>query len=312
MRGVLTVTLNPAVDASASVGQVVPARKLRCENERRDAGGGGVNVARVGARLGADVVAAYTCGGVVGQLLDELVAAEGVPRAPFAVSGQTRESINIFERSTGREYRFIMPGPTLTQQEWRGFLARFDELLGQAALVVLSGSLPPGAPGDAYATMARAAKARSARVVLDASGAALKAGLDEGVFLIKPSLDELREFTGEVLRTQADRLRASRRLIEARAAEIVVLSLSGEGALLVTGEGAWRARPPPAQVMSTIGAGDSFVGAMVWAIGEDRDIRDAFRYGVAAGTAALLSPGTRLCLREDVLRLFHDVRLEPA
>jgi 6-phosphofructokinase 2 len=312
MRGVLTVTLNPAVDASASVEQLVPARKLRCENERRDAGGGGVNVARVGARLGADVVATYTCGGVVGQLLDELVAAEGVPRAPFAVSGQTRESINIFERSTGREYRFIMPGPTLTQQEWLGFLARFDELLGQAALVVLSGSLPPGAPGDAYATMARAAKARGARVVLDASGAALKAGLDEGVFLIKPSLDELREFTGEVLRTQADRLRASRRLIEARAAEIVVLSLSGEGALLVTGERAWRARPPPAQVMSTIGAGDSFVGAMVWAIGEDRDISDAFRYGVAAGTAALLSPGTRLCLREDVLRLFHDVRLEPA
>ena len=312
MRGVLTVTLNPAVDASASVERLAPARKLRCENERRDAGGGGINVARVGARLGAEVVAAYSSGGVVGQLLDELVAAEGVPRAPFPVSGQTRESINIFERSTGREYRFIMPGPTLTQQEWRAFVARFDKLLDQAALVVLSGSLPPGAPVDAYATMARAAKARGARVVLDASGAALKAGLEEGVFVVKPSLDELREFTGEVLRTQADRLRASRRLIEERAAEIVVLSLSGEGALLVTGEGAWRARPPPAQVVSTIGAGDSFVGAMVWAIGEGRDIRDAFRYGVAAGTAALLSPGTRLSRREDVLRLFHDVRLEPA
>ena len=100
--------------------------------------------------------------------------------------------------------------------------------------------------------------------------------------------------------------------VNRRAAEIVVLSLSGEGALLVTGEGAWRARPPPAQVVSTIGAGDSFVGAMVWAIGAGRDITDAFRYGVAAGTAALLSPGTKLSRREDVLRLFHDVRLEPA
>jgi 6-phosphofructokinase 2 len=160
--------------------------------------------------------------------------------------------------------------------------------------------------------MARTARAKGARVVLDASGAALRAGLGEGVFLVKPSIDELREFTGEALTAQADWLYASRKLIEEGAAEIVVLSLSAEGALLVTAEGAWRARPPAAKVVSTIGAGDSFVGAMVWAIGDGRDIREAFRYGVAAGTAALLSPGTELCRREDVLRLFNDVRLEPA
>lgn len=311
MSKVLTVTLNPAVDVSASVEQLIPARKLRCAGERRDAGGGGINVARVAHRMGADVMAAYLAGGVVGELLNELVAAEGVPHAMFEVAGQTRESVNIVERSTGREYRFIMPGPTIAEDEWRGFLSRFSELIRSTSMVVLSGGLPPGAPQDAYAVMARAAKAAGARVVLDASGPALRAGLDEGVFLIKPSIDELREYAGESMTTQADWKRVSRALIEVQAAEVVVLSLSAEGALLTTKEGAWRARSPAAEVVSTIGAGDSFVGAMVWAIDAGKDLKDAFRYGVAAGTATLLAPGTQLCRREDVMRLADEVELAP-
>jgi 6-phosphofructokinase 2 len=309
MGAILTITLNPAIDVSTSVDQLLPSVKLRCAPERRDAGGGGVNVARVAHRLGARVLAAHTSGGIVGKLLERLLAEENVPNLVLPVSGETREDITIFETATGREYRFILPGPNLSGEDWEKCLVRLRALEPSFDLVVLSGSLPPGAPANAYASIASAAKATGARVVVDASGKALSAALEEGVFLTKPNLEELRALVGAPLPDEQSWVEASRRLIEARSAEIVVLSLGSRGALLATKDEVWRAEPAPVEVVSSIGAGDSFVGAMIWALDAGLPLRECFRYGVAGGSAALLASGTQLCTRHDVERLLPRVVL---
>ena len=176
-------------------------------------------------------------------------------------------------------------------------------------MLVISGSLPRGVPDDFYARLVRLAKTWSKKVVLDTSGLALQAALTEGVYLIKPNLREFCELTGAPLDDEETWLPACRELITTGKAEIVALTLGHRGALLAGHDFAWRAPALPIKPVSTVGAGDCFVGAMVWALAGGADMKNAFRYGVAAGSAALLTPGTGLCTREDVERLYPAVRL---
>ena len=309
MSGVLTITLNPSIDLYTQVDKLAPARKLRCAAERRDPGGGGLNVARVMHRMGGDVLAAFPCGGLAGQMLDRLLRAEGLNRLALPARGDVRENVTVLETASNEEYRFILPGPHFGPEDWRQILSRIEALPEQWDWLVLSGSLPPGAPADAYAQLARLGRARGARIAVDASGAALRAALSERVGLVKPNLDELRELTGRPLKDLPSRVEAARQLARSGAAEIVLLSMGGEGALLATADGAWRAPAIAIDPVSTIGAGDSFVGAMLWALTADRSLEAAFRYAVAAGAAALLTPGTDLCMRQDVERLHARVEL---
>jgi 6-phosphofructokinase 2 len=312
MPQVLTLTLNPAVDVSTSTPLVEPAHKLRCAAPRIHPGGGGINVARVLARLGADVLALFPQGGVTGRMLRGLLDAEGVPCEGIAIAAETRESFAVHEDSSGREFRFVLPGPEMTAAELEACLLRLEALLPGTALVVASGSLPPGAPEDFYAVVARRLARHAVPLVLDTSGPALAAALRTGVHLIKPSLRELKELTGERLDDAAQRLAACRRLIERGAAHIVALSLGPEGAMLVSATEAWRARALEVPVASTIGAGDSFAGGLVWTLAAGGGLQQALRQAMATSAAALLAPGTALCEPADVARLLPRVAVEPA
>jgi 6-phosphofructokinase 2 len=310
MPDIVTVTLNPAIDVSTSVERIMPAHKLRCASERRDAGGGGVNVARVIRRLGGDVTAAYPAGGPIGALLERLVAAEGVRSCVAFIAGDTRESFTVCETASGREFRFVLPGPSLTEAEERAALEAFEAELDGARFLVASGSLWPGAQADVYARLAAAARRRNVRFVVDASGAALRQALEEGVWLAKPNLRELEELTGGALPDRAARVAACRELIDDGLAEIVALTLSEEGALVVARGETWAAAPLQVETKSSVGAGDSFLGGMLFALSKEASLDDALRYGAAAGAAALLTPGTELCRREDVERLLPQAKLE--
>jgi 6-phosphofructokinase 2 len=304
---IITFTMNPAVDLSSSVARVVPAQKLRCAIARRDPGGGGINVARVISRLGGEVTAIYPLGGATGLLLRRLVEDEGVRSITFPVVEETRLSFTVVEEDTGQEYKFLLPGPSLSTSEWQQGLAELTRHAEPSGLLVISGSLPPGAPADLYARAARAAKELGARIVLDSSGPPLAAALEKGVFLVKPNLREMRELTGRALEDEPSRLAACESLVRTGHAEAVALTLGDEGALLVTRQAALRAPALAIRPASTVGAGDSFLGAMVWALACGRGLEEAFRYGVAAGSAALISSGTELCRRDDVERLLPEV-----
>jgi 6-phosphofructokinase 2 len=310
MPEILTVTMNPAVDVSTSVDRIEPVRKLRCRAERREAGGGGINVARVVHRLGGDVLAAYLAGGVVGEQLKKLVARESVADLVIPISGETRESFTVTDETTKDEFRFVMPGPTLTDAEWRAALEVIEKVAEGERYLVVSGGLPGGAPADFHAHLGRLAKRTGARFVVDASGPQLKAALEAGVYLAKPNLRELQDIVAGDLGDRSGQVRACRDLIEAGKAEILALTLGSSGALLVTRNQAWFSEPLPVKVVGTVGAGDSFLGALLWSLSKSLGLDDALRNAVAAGSAALLTEGTQLASAEAIRRLAGLVRLQ--
>jgi len=313
MADIVTVTINPSIDVSTSIEQLVPIHKLRCTSARRDPGGGGINVARVVKRFGADVTAMYAMGGTLGQLLRHLLDQEGIPGLPVPISEETREDFTVFEEVSARRYRFILPGPRLSEREWRAYLDTFASHASReqgTRFVVASGSLPPGVPGDFYGRIARTTKQAGAKMIVDTSGPPLKAALEAGVYIVKPSLREFRELMVAPLESERDQVTACRSLIESGRAEMVALTLGDQGALLVARDQVLRAQAVPIKPVSVVGAGDSFLGAMICSLASGHSIEDAFRYGMAAGSAALLMPGTELCRREDAERLAGEVKVQ--
>ncbi len=315
MTDILTVTMNPALDVSTTTERVTDTHKLRCTAAKLHPGGGGINVARVVHRLGGDCLALYPAGGANGQRLQALLDQEQVRSRCIPIAGETRESFSVLENSSGRDFRFVLPGPALAPGEWESSLAYASEAFELDApprYLVASGSLPPGVPVDFYARLAKLARARRSLLVLDSSGPALAAALAEGVYLVKPSLRELRELTGRPLHTEAQWREAAQQIIRDGQAQIVALSLGEDGALVITADQALRASSVPVTVKSSIGAGDSFVGGLVWALSRNINLEQAFRYGMAAGAAALLTTGTALCQAADVERLHDEVIITSA
>lgn len=310
MIAVLTLTVNPSIDLGATTQKVMPTRKLRCADVQRDPGGGGVNVARVICHLGGDCLALYTAGGSPGDLLRRLLEAEQVKGEAIPIAGDTREDFTVLEAASGEQYRFVLPGPTLDTAETDRLCQRLEDLLRrhQPRYVVASGSLPPGAPDDLYRTLGALVHAQGARYVVDSSGPALAAAVEGGgLFLIKPSLRELRELSRCSTADDSHWREAALDLVRRGRVAHVALTLGDAGAALVNADGVFRATAPAVQVASTIGAGDSFLGGMVWRLAEGDDPLTAFRFGVAAGTAAVMNAGTAHCRREDVEALYPRV-----
>jgi len=317
---IVTLTMNPAIDTSVSVENIVRDHKMRCLKTRRDPGGGGINVARTLKRFGAEPLAIFPMGGASGLMLEHLVAAEGVRHQSFVIEHDCRANFSATEIKSNSQYRFVLPGPTLNEEEWSAGLG----LMTQAAssgYAVASGSLPRGVPDDFYARVARNLTVLGgAKLVLDTSGQPLKSALETGVYLVKPSLSEFSKLLGvdfdekpldEIL---PPCLEAARKLVADRGAEIVALTMGAYGALLVTHEVALLAKPPPVTVRGTVGAGDSFLGLLILSIARQMSLPDAFRQAVAAGSAALLSPGTGLpgtglCAPDDVAQLASQVEI---
>jgi 6-phosphofructokinase 2 len=306
---IVTLTINPAIDIFVNVGRVEATRKLRCSPPKRDPGGGGINVARVAHRLGGDVTAIYPIGGQIGKLLQRLVEREDIASLVTPSHVETRENFTAYEETTGEQYRFVLPGSPLHRAEWQACLDRLGSLASTPKFVVASGSVPPGVPDDFFARVVRHAKALGAKTVIDTSGAALRAVLDEGVTLIKPNLIELMEFADAPLDRDEDRIAACRKLAADGRAEIIAVTLGEHGALLVTADRAWRALPLAIDTVSTVGAGDSFLGGLVAALAGGKPLEEAFRVAAAAASAAVLTPGTGLCQPGDVKRLLPKVRI---
>ncbi len=310
MAEIVTLTPNPAIDLATSVDRIVPVRKLRCAPPRRDPGGGGVNVARVVKRFGGDVEALLPIGGFTGQLLRRLMNEEGIVSRVIETEEETREDFSVSERETGQQYRFVLPGLPLQRTEWRRCLEALAATKPAPKFVVGSGSLPPGVPDDFYAQAAAIAHKLGAKFFLDTSGAPLAAALEHGVYLIKPNLREMRDLVGVELLDQNDWINAAREHIACGKVEVAALSLGHLGGLLVTRNQALRAHALPIKPASSVGAGDSFLGALIFSLAEGNCLTEAFRLAMAAGASALINPGTELCRPQDAYRLYADVRVE--
>ena len=306
MTDILTVTLNPALDVLTSIDKVSDTHKMRCGPTLKHPGGGGVNVARVLHRLGANCVAAYLAGGVTGERHHKLMSAEKVRCHVIPIAEETRESFSVHETSSGNDFRFVLPGPHVSAAEYEACFDYVAQHLPKQFLVI-SGGLAPGVPDNFYARLAALAKQHGVRVVLDTNGPALVEALKVGVYLFKPSLRELRDLTGQDLPDEEAQVAAAQQLIQSGQAEIVAVSLGEAGAMVVSADQVWQARALTVDVQTTIGAGDSFVAGMVWSLGRGDSLVKAFQYGMAAGAAALLAPGTSLSQASDIHHLVTNV-----
>lgn len=306
---IATLTMNPTIDVALQVDRVVATHKLRGTDELHAPGGGGICVARVFVRLGGNARCYYLSGGPMGVALDGLIDLHRLVRTKIPIQGETRLCTSVFERETGQEYRFLAAGPTVAEPEWQACLDALAEV--QCDYLVASGSLPKGVPTDFFARVGAIARKRGIRFVLDSSGPALAQGLaGGGVFLVKPSLGELRALTGDALATDEAVAAAAAAIIGRGEAQEVAVTMGRDGALLANASGTLRLPAIPVQTASAVGAGDSFLAAMLHALAAGWNPQEAFRFGMAGGAAAVLTPGSGLALAADIKRLYDAMGAE--
>lgn len=304
---ILTLTMNPTIDISSSVANVAANRKLRCKPPRYDPGGGGINVSRAIQHLGGDSTAIFPSGDPTGKVLQNMLQHEGITQEPIPIQQSTRENVSITESSSDQQYRFVMPGPELSEEEWQRCLQTLEDI-EHPEFIVASGSLPPGVPRNFYARVAKLAKQRDIKCIVDTKGEALKHAVEEGVYCIKPNVRELSSLAGEQIQDEEQQASIAKRLIEQHQVEFVVVSLGSAGALLVTREMHERINAPIVDIKSKVGAGDSMVAGLVYSLVQGTSIREAAMFGIAAGTAAVKTAGSELCHKADVEQLYKSIR----
>ena len=300
---IITVTVNPSLDKSTQFTGLVPEQKIRCTAPRYDAGGGGINVSKAISRLGGESLCVFTSGGSTGIMLEELVRQEGIELKAIPTQNWTRENLVALDTNTNAQYRFCFPGALITKIEKDKIIQTIQEL--KPKYLVLSGSLNEGLPTDFYKSVADLAKLSGSKIIVDTSGEALQKVLETGVYLVKPNVGELAKLIG-VARLEMEEVEAAARtLIEKGSVEIVVVSLGSHGAVLVTNDQTEFVPAPNVVKKSTVGAGDSMVGGMVWALSQNKSLKEVVQWGVACGSAATMNEGTQLFKLEDAKRLFE-------
>lgn len=306
MSSILTVTLNPCIDKSSSVGRLVPESKLRCSEVVHEAGGGGINVSKALKKLSMESVALFPAGGHNGNMLRDLLAGDGIDFRSVDTAVETRENWIVLENETNNQFRFTFPGKAVEEKTIRALI---DEIRAFAPqYVIASGSLPPGLPDHFYGLIIKTARSVGARCIVDTSGNALQAMENKGAYLIKPNRNELTRMLNRDHLEEDEIDDAARQVVENGYAEIVVVSLGSKGAWLVSADEKYYVDAPHVEKRSTVGAGDSMVAGIVYALHKDATLKEALRFGVACGSAATMNDGTQLFQEQDVRQLLLQMK----
>lgn len=306
---IVTLTLSPTIDKSSSVEKLIAEQKLKCAVPKIEPGGGGINVSRGLKRLGKDSLAIFPCGGYDGELFKELLTKENIVHQSIETKSTTRENFIVVDKSTNSQYRFGMPTEEIFPDEEEQILKALESLLPIPEYIIASGSMPPGIGLDFFARVAQFSKKAGLRFIVDTSGEALEQAINEGVFLLKPNLNELSQLVGAKSLDTKEIVNAARKLISDGKCEIVVVSMGAEGAYLVTNELSDHVKAPHVKKLSTVGAGDSMVAGMVFALSNGKSLPEVVRMGVACGSAATMNPGTELFKKVDAEELFRKLNL---
>lgn len=306
-----TLTANPSVDIFLELPRLFEEDIVRVASTRRDAGGKGINVARVFRVLGGESRAACLLGGNAGQWIARRLEEEGIPVSSVPAGGETRTIYNILETQTGRLFRVNEKGPE-TGPETLDRLARLVVSLAVPGnpFFALSGSAPPGTPGSYYGSIVRRLREKGARVALDCDGPLMAEGLSARPDIIKPNLFELGRLCGRKIGSIEEAGRAARRIVASGQAGMVIVSLGREGALLAGHEGSFLARAPSVEPVSTVGAGDALLAGFLYELSRGRNAARALLTGVAAGTAAVTRPGTCAPSRDEIMAAREKTILE--
>lgn len=302
---IITVTLNPCIDKSSRVPRLKPESKLRCTEVVNEPGGGGINVSKALRKLETGSVALFPAGGHNGNMLCSLLKEEGIIFHAVDTKVETRENWIVLEEETNHQYRFTFPGRAVEEETIKKLI---DQIRSFApTFVVASGSLPPGLPAYFYGLIVKNAAAVGARCIVDTSGPALQALKGKHAYMIKPNIGELCKMLNIERLENNEVDDAAQQAIFDGFAEVIVVSMGPAGAWLVTKDEKHFVEAPPVQKRSTVGAGDSMVAGITFALQKHMNFEEALRMGVACGSAATMNEGTQLFHKEDVFRLYESM-----
>ncbi len=307
---IITLTMNPTIDTSTKIEHVTPDKKLRCERPTHEPGGGGINVSRAIKKLGGNSLSIYPAGGTNGTQLNKLLKDDEIKILPIDIEDTTRENFAIDETTSDKNYRFVMPGPRLKENEWKKIINEIHNRKNETDFLVASGSLPEGVPRAFYAELADCCNRDEIKMIIDTSGDSLKHAVGKGVYLIKPNMRELNDLLGEGIKDETILAEKVQELLKKSGTEYFVLSLGSGGAMLISKDSYTHFRTPTVQIKSKVGAGDSMVGGIVLKLSEGNKIEDAVKYGIAAGASAVSTPGSQLCTKEYTEELYQKISSE--
>jgi 6-phosphofructokinase 2 len=306
---IATVTLNPSLDKTATVEELVVDEANRWTSLRRDPGGKGINVSRVIHELGGETIAYGFIGGFDGEALKHLLRQQGVPFDFTPIKGEIRSNFIITDLKTRRQTRIDAPGPHISRDELRKFIDKITRIKTKPDFLILAGSVPPGVPADIYRQLIETAKESGIKTVLDSDNKWLKEGIKAKPNVIKPNVHEAEELLEIQLRDEAAIIDVVKALVS-KGIEVATISRGKDGLIVATKEKVLKVTSPQVEVRSTVGAGDSAIAGLVLKLSQGQGIEEASQWAAAAGTAATLTPGTELCRREDVERLLPQVKVE--
>ena len=305
----LTVTLNSSIDKLYLMPSVTPETVMRVHEVHNTAGGKGLNVSRVAAKLGEPVIAMGFTGGWNGKYLESLIREPNIRPSFTHVDAETRSCINCWDLTTGKSTEYLEPGAPVTAEDVKRFFRDFEAMLPKADVVSVSGSAPAGVPADAYSRIIRLCKSAGVPVLIDTSGERLRLAAAEKPDFIKPNTDEIAQLTGAAADTMKDRAKAAERL-HASGIACAVLSMGGEGALLACNQGVFHGRPPMITPKNTVGCGDSMVAGFAVGFARHLPVLDSFRMALAVSAANALSLFTGDFDPADYERLLKEVSVE--
>lgn len=303
---ITTVTLNASIDKAYHMKEKIQnGTVMRVASTRNSAGGKGLNVARVVYLCGEDVLATGLVGGYNGQYLEALLDQDGIAHDFEHIKGETRSCINILDPEWGST-EYLEAGCEVTPEEEASFLAHFETIVQKSEIIAISGSAPQGVAKNIYAQMIASAKEAGKIVILDTSGVFLQQGIKACPTMVKPNQEELEAFFQTTIQTVEDLVFYAKKLYEMGIA-YVVISLGGDGALMVCEDGIFQGIPPKVDVVNTVGCGDSMVGAFAVALSRKYDAQKALKYAVASATANAMSSETGSFERAVSQKLMEEV-----
>ena len=305
---IVTVTLNAAIDKRYVVDNYQIGEVNRVKQCSYSAGGKGLNVSRVLALAGADVLATGFLGGHAGDYIMEELAGMKIKADFIRTSGESRSCINIYDCSSGIQTEFLEPGAYISEQNQEDFLAKYIELIEQCSVVTISGSVPKGVESSFYGKLISSAKRLGKKVLLDTSGSLMRDSIHENPALIKPNLDEIQMLAGRKISDQKELIEFAKE-IQKSGIEIVVVSLGKDGSLVVTEKEILQAKVPPITAVNTVGCGDSMIAGFAIGIEQGMALEDILRYASAISGSNALRMETGFFLKDDFDKLYPQIEI---
>ena len=306
---ITTVTMNTSIDKAYFMDhEVQNGTVMRVSRCRNSAGGKGLNVARAVKLCGEKVQATGLAGGFNGKYLESLLEKDEVQYQFLHIAGETRCCINILDECYGST-EYLEPGCEVAAEEEDRFLQRFPEIIQKSKIITISGSVPRGISKNIYAKMISKAKEMGKKVILDTSGELLKEGIKAKPTVVKPNQDEIELLYEVKIHTIEDVIKYARKIYE-QGIPYVVISLGGEGALMVCEEGVFQGKPPKLEVVNTVGCGDSMIAGFALGLSEGLSLEETLRRASAISAAAAMREETGFFVMEDMEKLLPQIKIE--